>query len=877
MGIALSGAVYFFAQESDNRRVEQILEFRADWRASNFEEKIKRAAAPVNATGSYVSAHAFLVPEDFQHFVRKLFEAAPPRAIYWAPRVADAGRRNFEASARLLGEAGFEISQWDASGSLVSATQRPEYFPLWLSERFENVPRLDGFDPASDPVFAAAFARARDQGITLAMSATVLSVLTLTEPIYRIIVPVYDSAIIPVTVERRRETLRGFVIGSFAVRKILESAIEYTPRIVETIHFYTDAHEDPSLTDQPLMVYEPSSGVFLKPKDALAQGPAGDGYETVRHFKALGHDWTLISTFPEHVLSEQRSSLPLALLLSGLLSTALVAAYVGRQTVVRNRIEGIVAARTADLSAANRDLGREVEERKRVEIALKQQAETLTAALEALPVAVIYLDHKRRILFWSRAAEKIFGYPAEAILKRPFALQAPDDQAAVDEAFDTVAAGQILRDYPFRCRHKDGRLLDVRFSAAGIFEGKQIRGIVGILEDVTDRQVMEGQLLQAQKMEALGQLTGGLAHDFNNLLLVIMGNLQLLEELRSDDQEIGEFISEAQKAADRGAELVRSLLAFARRQPLRPRAVDINEVVATMTRMLERVLGGQIEVTLQPGKNIWQVMIDPIQVEAALVNLATNARDAMPKGGRLTIATANRRLDADYVAQHPDAVAGDYAMLQVSDTGTGIPPEVMARIFEPFFSTKGPGKGSGLGLSMIFGFMKQSGGHINVYSEVGMGTTFRLYLPRHRGAKEVSEVAPVTVSQGGHETVLVVEDDPALRRLVTHELTNLGYKVRAAENAVTALEVLESGDQIDLVFSDVVMAGKLDGLDLARLVQSRWPAIKVVLTSGFPDAKLDEDVALIRSVRLLSKPYRKAELSALLRSVLDGTPQADDD
>jgi signal transduction histidine kinase len=379
----------------------------------------------------------------------------------------------------------------------------------------------------------------------------------------------------------------------------------------------------------------------------------------------------------------------------------------------------------------------------------------------------------------------------------------------------------------------------------------------------------EEKLRQSQKMEAVGQLTGGLAHDFNNLLLVIIGNLDQLLESKTGDRLVQELARQALEAAQRGADLTRSLLAFARRQPLRPQRVAINDLVHGIARLLARTLGERVEISLALASDVWPVVADPAQLEAALTNLATNARDAMPRGGHLTIGTANRHLDDDYTSQHADVTAGDYVMIEVSDTGTGMPPEIMAQIFDPFFTTKGRGEGTGLGLSMVFGFMKQSGGHINVYSEPGVGTTFRLYLPRDaHTAEPVERPTAATRTTGGGETILVVEDNPALRRMVVLQLTTLGYQVREAENAAAALAMLESREPVDLLFADVVMPGKLDGYDLARTVRDRWPSCRIVLTSGFPGLNADRDAT--PDLPLLTKPYRRDDLARTLRDALDG-------
>jgi signal transduction histidine kinase len=378
----------------------------------------------------------------------------------------------------------------------------------------------------------------------------------------------------------------------------------------------------------------------------------------------------------------------------------------------------------------------------------------------------------------------------------------------------------------------------------------------------------EEKLRQSQKMEAVGQLTGGLAHDFNNLLLVVIGSLDLVLESGKGGEETQQLVQEAHTAAQRGADLIRSLLAFARRQQLRPRRVEINALVSNLNKLLSRTLGERVEISLAFAPDLWPVVVDPAGLEAALTNLATNARDAMPKGGRLTIATANCQLDEDYASQHAEVTPGDYAMIEVSDTGAGMSPVVMARIFDPFFSTKPRGQGTGLGLSMAFGFMKQSGGHINVYSEVGVGTTFRVYLPRDRrdAKSDVKPAATADVPRGSGETVLVVEDNDMIARLVATQLNSLGYEVRQAANAATALDILKAGERIDLVFADVVMPGQLDGFDLAEEVHAAWPGIKVVLTSGFPGTNHGNRIS---NLPLLTKPYHRDELARTVRNALN--------
>jgi signal transduction histidine kinase/ActR/RegA family two-component response regulator len=421
---------------------------------------------------------------------------------------------------------------------------------------------------------------------------------------------------------------------------------------------------------------------------------------------------------------------------------------------------------------------------------------------------------------------------------------------------------------------------EIRHWLASFYPVRVRDSVIGIgvaLIEVTEQRRIEAQLRQAHKMEAIGNLTGGMAHDFNNLLGVIIGNLDLLCDSRPDDAEIIELAGDARDAALRGADLTRRLLAFARRQPLQPSRIVINDVVAAAVKLLSRMLGENIEIGLDLAEDLWSAVVDAAQLEAALANLATNGRDAMPAGGSLRLATMNRHLDAEFAAQHSYVSPGDYVLIEVSDTGSGMPPDVLSRVFEPFFTTKEHGHGTGLGLSMVYGFIKQSGGHINVYSEVGVGTTISLYLPRD-GEDAAQDVAPSPEPslRGGNEVVLVVEDNAALRRVAARQLVEMGYCVQESENGVQAMERLEADPTIDVVFTDVVMPGGIDGVQLARKVLSRWPKVRVLLTSGFPGSTVNRGRGLDRSMRLLSKPYRKDQLARALREILDQPDEPDE-
>jgi nitrogen-specific signal transduction histidine kinase/CheY-like chemotaxis protein len=379
------------------------------------------------------------------------------------------------------------------------------------------------------------------------------------------------------------------------------------------------------------------------------------------------------------------------------------------------------------------------------------------------------------------------------------------------------------------------------------------------------------QLRQSQKMELLGQLTGGIAHDFNNLLGIVQLNLELIRERLTHDPEADEMAGMALQATGRGASLTHQLLAYARQQPLEPRTVNIETLVAGMAGLLGRTLGENIEIKTVMPAGLWTTSIDPHQLENALLNLGVNALHAMPDGGKLIIEASNKVLDEIYVELNPDVLPGHYVAVAVTDTGIGMPPDILQRVLEPFFNTKPVGKGSGLGLSMVHGFVKQSGGHLKIYSEQGLGTTVSLYLPAASiGAKEETTPNRLEVpASGGGECVMVVEDDPFLRGLTLKILAGLGYRTIEAEDGPTACEIFDQVDRIDLLLTDIVLPNGIYGPELARLARLRLPDIKVLYMSGYPRDAVFRDRMLDTGTHLLSKPFSKAALAEVVRQVID--------
>ena len=499
----------------------------------------------------------------------------------------------------------------------------------------------------------------------------------------------------------------------------------------------------------------------------------------------------------------------------------------------------------------------------------------LRSILETVPEAMVVIDDAGEMISFSKAAEKLFGYSADEVCGRNVRLLMPNPDRDRHDGYIAryVATGErriIGFGRVVTGQRKDGTTFPMELAIGeAATNGKRI--FTGFIRDLTSRHKMEEELRQAQKMEAVGQLTGGIAHDFNNLLTVISGNLEMIER-RLDDKDLRVLLREAQDAAEDGAKLTGQLLAFGRRQTLTPKLTDIGQLVSNFADLLRRTLGEAIELrTVVTGAG-HTALVDGAQLQNALLNLALNARDAMPRGGRLTVEISRRRLDADYAQEHPQLRIGDYVLLSVADTGIGMSAEVQQRAFEPFFTTKGVGAGTGLGLSMAFGFARQSGGDLQLQSELGKGTTLQLFLPAAAPApvqpEQRPEEAPPAASQPqSRELILVVEDDARVRRVAVARLETEGYRVIEAATGAQALALLGQHPEIDLLFTDIVMPGGMLGDELAKEARALRPEIKVLFTSGYAEPGLPgRDLA---EGGWLKKPYTARELATRLRELLD--------
>jgi PAS domain S-box-containing protein len=538
----------------------------------------------------------------------------------------------------------------------------------------------------------------------------------------------------------------------------------------------------------------------------------------------------------------------------------------GREVSVSLGVSPIKSAAGEIVGASK--IARDISESKRTQKALNQEIEERQRIFETSQDLILVTDPAGNFVQVSPSSMTILGYrPEEMIGHSAIEFIHPGDLDSTREEMRAARRGRQMRNFETRYVHRDGKAVTLTWMGTW---SEPVRRHFFIGRDLTEKHAAEAQLHQAQKMDAVGQLTGGVAHDFNNILTVITGTIGILADAVADRPQLAAIASMIDDAAERGANLTKHLLAFARKQPLQPRAVDVNVLTLETAKLLHPTLGEQIEIAPVLAADASAALVDPNQLTTAILNLSLNARDAMPGGGKLTLETKNVYLDADYASMHSEVIVGNYVMIAVSDTGSGIPAANLEKVFDPFFTTKEVGKGTGLGLSMVFGFVKQSNGHIKIYSEEGHGTTVKIYLPRATGlAHTVAELQASSQIEGGTEVVLVVEDDALVRRYVVTQIESLGYSTLEARNAAEALKVIGNTATINLLFTDVIMPGPMNGRQLVDEALKRYPSLKVLYTSGYTENAIVHHGRLDTGVMLLAKPYRKSDLARMMRMALD--------
>jgi PAS domain S-box-containing protein len=539
-----------------------------------------------------------------------------------------------------------------------------------------------------------------------------------------------------------------------------------------------------------------------------------------------------------------------------------------------NHTSALLTNQAAELQAAQAGLERRVAQRtselRSANELLRQANQIREALLQSSPLAIWTLDLEGRVTFWNPAAERIFGWTEQEVIGRPAPVIPPEDEEEYSTWLEHFRQGKSWSGIERVRVRKDGGKIDVAIWTAPLRDEEgRISGTIAIDSDISDRKLLEEQFRQSQKLEAVGRLAGGVAHDFNNLLTVISGYTEMIAAETRGNRDLAEYAREVQYAASRAAALTAQLLAFSRRQISQPRILDLNELVEHSIKLLQRVIGEDIQIEIHPHPPLDRIKADPTHIDQLIMNLVVNARDAMTKGGRLTIETANTWLDEQYAGRHIGVKPGRYVMLAVSDTGHGMTEEVRSRLFEPFFTTKPVGKGTGLGLSIVYGIVKQNHGEIMVYSEPGKGTSFKIYFPVVQEAAEAPAAEAGAGDVHGAETVLVCEDEEHIRKLITAVLTRLGYTVLESASPDDAMKIAgQTERRIDLLLTDIVMP-QGNGLDLARRAREIRPRIRILFMSGYADNHLSGSWVFESDTPFLQKPFTGATLGRKVRETLD--------
>jgi len=856
LGLLFTFGVWRYVQMSSHDALLAEYDLQVDDKLTRIQRRMGTYEQILRSTRAMLDGNVRLSQDAFRRYVDELgLEDRYPgiQAVAIAELLSPAGRAAREAELRDAGHPEFQV--WPP-GERDTVTAITNIAPFDAMNR-----RAFGFDMYSEPTRRAAMARARDTG-QAALSGKVTLVQEAGADVQAgalMYLPVYRRGLPSATPEQRRTALAGWVYAPFRLGDFMRGLLNERASGLEVDIF-----------DGVAM----SRGSCLYGCERLGEAPAGVLPERVIGIDIAGRPWTL--RFRATPAFEQRagSEAHWMMLAAGIPTSMLLALLVWTQASGRHRALALALQMTREVRSSHH---RAAAEQRRLRVILDNSYDAFVAT-----------DASGLVTDWNRQAECIFGWTEQqavgAQLARLVMPRAGRDGfhrgLLAFMADNGMAAAQRTE---WLAKRRDGTPVAVEIAMVALRHEESPTANL-FIRDLSEQKAAEAReterqaalertrqaLHGAQRLEAVGKLTGGVAHDFNNVLQIISGNIQLLMMGNLPDDARQRRLQSILDAVDRGTKLSSQLLAFARRQPLQPLPVDLRALLANIDDLLQRALGSDVRLAIAAAEGLWPAQVDPSQLENVILNLAINARDAMEGHGTLTIALTNAELDAAAAARMHDLRPGRYVHIEVADTGAGMTQDVLANAFEPFFTTKPAGQGTGLGLSMAYGFVKQSGGHIEIDSTPGHGTAVHVYLPRAEAAP-VSGTAPAAghMAGGGRETVLVVDDDDAVREAAVEMLRGLGYTVLQAHDGESALHVLRGDEAIDLLFTDVVMPGPVGSMDMARIGRSVQPGMEVLFTSGYTRTAMMREGRLEEGVELLRKPYRREQLAARVRELLD--------
>jgi len=818
--------------------------------------------------GNFFDNSTHVTRQEFSRYVKSVLPRySGIQAFSWNPLVPDNERAAYESLAREEGLENFEFTERTAESKLVTADHRKEYIIVYYIEPMEtNKPAL-GFDIASNP--------ARLKAITEGFNSAKLSAsdrITLVQESgdqtgILLLLPVYRQGVSLNTIEERFENRKGLVVEVLRIGDVIEAALEgFSDRGIN-LYLYDLTAE----VEKRFFYYRPSR-LSEMPEQPLEEQAIQKGLYWDETFDFAGRQWKMLLSPSSFYHKSQQMWQAWIVLLSSLLLTFILAFYLFKKLRYTAEIERKVSQEIR----TNQQLAAEISERQQAEAALRESEARYRELFVSNPHPMwIYDLESLAFLDVNDAAILHYGYSDEEFLSMTIKdIRPSEDVSRLLDNVDRVGDG-LDKAGIWRHIRKDGSVIEVEITSHVLLFDERRTELV-LVNDITERRQVEAereklqaQLLQAQKMESVGRLAGGVAHDFNNMLGVILGRAEMMfMGIKPGDPHFTD-LQEIYKAAQRSADLTRQLLAFARKQTIAPRVLDLNDTVEGILKMLRRLIGEDIDLVWKPDTFLWPVRVDPAQVDQVLANLCVNARDAIFGTGKVTIETNNVFFDQAYCASHAEAKPGQYVMLAVSDDGCGMDKETLGNLFEPFFTTKEVGEGTGLGLAMIYGIVKQNNGFINVYSEPGQGTTFKLYLPRTREADEAIGEPVAKTIETGSETVLLVEDEESILRLGTAVLEKFGYNVLAACTPGEAISMAEQSEgMIHLLVTDVVMP-EMNGKELKARIEKLRPDIKVLFMSGYTGNVIVHQGILEGDVHFLQKPFSVNSLVGKVRDVLD--------